>query len=192
MGELRPRLDDVRYSQDLLSSANTAVVLLSDEAFRALMALVNFSASSMVWTYSAPTDGSIPDDDGMLARITQQGLRRWKRVRPELEQFFVIRRGHWRLKEEWIEIDGRPMRPAIPAAMKAEVLSREGRRCTYCGDTDGPFAFDHIFPVSKGGQNDPSNLTVACRTCNSSKGGRTLAEWMAWRTGPTLALVESA
>lgn len=59
------------------------------------------------------------------------------------------------------------------------VSIREGTYCTYCGSEDGPFEFDHIFPVSRGGSNDASNLTLACRSCNSSKRDKTLKEWMA-------------
>lgn len=62
---------------------------------------------------------------------------------------------------------------------KVDVLAREGRRCSYCGDTDGPFEFDHILPRARGGTSEASNLTLACRPCNAAKGSRTLAEWIA-------------
>lgn len=39
---------------------------------------------------------------------------------------------------------------------------------------------DHIEPYSKGGSNrDPDNFTLACPSCNSSKGPRTPNEWKA-------------
>ncbi len=180
-GKLWPRLWDLRFSFDMFSEGE--VVLLTDEAHRALMRLVASAASGLVWTWSAPGDGSLPGDDARLARIAHMDPRKWKRVRLEIEPFFVRRGGRWHLDREWIGVDDRPVRFAIPTAVQQVVLTREGTVCTYCGDTDGPFDFDHILPVSRGGPNDASNLTLACATCNRSKGGKTLSEWMAWRGG---------
>lgn len=175
--ELWPRLSDIRLSFDMISRGGD-VWMLSDRAFRALMLLVSASAAGLVWTYSEPGDGSLPDDDAMLARIVGMNKRGWKKVRAELQPFFRIQRGRWHLLAEWIAIDDRPIRFAIPARVQQQVLTREGKVCTYCGDTEGPFDFDHILPVSRGGSGDPSNLTVACATCNRSKGARTLREWV--------------
>lgn len=47
-----------------------------------------------------------------------------------------------------------------------------------CGEhTD--LSVDHKFPLSRGGTDDISNLHFLCRPCNSSKGDKTLAEWLA-------------
>lgn len=178
MSDLTPRLTDIRVSFELISRANYRVRALSDLSFRALTDLVTFAAAGLVWTYSPPGDGSIPDDDERLARIVSVTKRQWLKIRPDVAQFFVIENGKWFLNEDWIAIDDRPMRFAIPQKIQAIVLARQGKTCAYCGDTEGPFDFDHIFPVSKGGTNDPSNLTVACASCNRSKGGKTLREWM--------------
>ena len=178
MSDLRPRLDDIRFSFDLMARHNDEVQTLDDDAFRALMALVTHAATSMVWTYSPPTDGGIKDDDERLARITWTAIRKWRRLRPQLEPFFDIRAGFWYLNRPWIEISGRPARIAVPAVIRGIVTQREGKICTYCGDQDGPFDLDHIYPVVKGGPNDASNLTLACAACNRSKGGKTLMEWV--------------
>lgn len=177
MTELWPRLWDIRIDFDLIAQHGPAG-MLSDESYRALVSLVAHSAAGMVWTYTEPSDGSFPDDDEVLARITGVGKRRWRRVRSDVAEFFKIRGGRWRLAQDWITIDTRGLRGAIPAKVLEIVAVREGRACTYCGDTKGPFDFDHILPVSRGGLNDASNLTLACATRNRSKGGRTLREWM--------------
>lgn len=179
MSALTPKIADIRLSFDLISRSNYAVSMLPNDAFRALIQLVAQAASGLVWTYSAPGDGSIPDDDVVLARITCMTKRQWLGVRPSLEQFFAIGQGKWCLSENWIAVDDRPIRYAIPAKVQQLVLAREGKVCTYCGDEHGPFDYDHIFPVSRGGTNDPSNLTLACASCNRSKGAKTLREWAA-------------
>lgn len=63
-------------------------------------------------------------------------------------------------------------RPEGPSAQaRLRVLIRDRFTCTYCGvkGTDAELHVDHIHPVSKGGSNHMSNLTTACRTCNSEK-----------------------
>lgn len=175
MAELHPQLKHLRVSHAMLRDSR--VVALSDTAFRALMNLVFFCGSALVWTYTPPSDGSLPDDDVRLSRLASLGsLRAWKRVRRDVECFFKIRDGRWHLNEDWIEVvtSGRL---AIPLSIQAEVLRRDGERCTYCGATDRRLEYDHIFPVSRGGTNDASNLTIACDRCNRSKGDKTLKEW---------------
>lgn len=52
--------------------------------------------------------------------------------------------------------------------------------CNGCGDSipRGSYSVDHIYPRSRGGTDDPENLWDMCRSCNSSKGQRTVAEWL--------------
>lgn len=70
-------------------------------------------------------------------------------------------------------------RPHIPVRISDAVWARDGKCCSYCGDTDGPFHLDHIHPWSLGGGHTEENLTVACAKCNLSKGAKTLEEWQA-------------
>lgn len=174
----KPELSDISLSFELLSSWQ--MVTLEDDEFRVAMELVRVCAAGLVWTYSPPTDGSLPDDDRKLARVARVDLRVWKRIKPKLLNIFEIRDGRWHLSMPWVSV-GEIKRFGIPANIAREVVQREGKRCSYCGCTEGPFDLDHIFPVSKGGSNDPSNLTLACQSCNRSKGGKTLLEWMANR-----------
>lgn len=68
---------------------------------------------------------------------------------------------------------GQPQqRKAIPADVRQFVMQRDGTACVLCGSTDSP-TLDHIWPWSKGGTHEPTNLRVLCRSCNSSKGDRT-------------------
>ena len=65
-------------------------------------------------------------------------------------------------------------RDSIHPKLRAALLPADAT-CTYCGELAN--ALDHIYPRSRGGDNRPSNLTPACRNCNSSKGARTPQEW---------------
>jgi 5-methylcytosine-specific restriction endonuclease McrA len=52
------------------------------------------------------------------------------------------------------------------------LLAKFNRTCQYCGATNKPFEVDHIHPISKGGSDRVSNLTLACHDCNQAKGNQ--------------------
>ncbi len=62
-------------------------------------------------------------------------------------------------------------RIGISPTLRWETFKRDGYRCVLCAkDTD--LTVDHIYPQSKGGDNNPDNLRTLCRSCNSRKGDR--------------------
>jgi HNH endonuclease len=65
-------------------------------------------------------------------------------------------------------------------AIRSFIFERDGFSCTYCG-SEKDLHCDHVHPKSKGGDEAPGNLTTACKSCNLSKGDKTLTEWMASR-----------
>lgn len=126
--------------------------------------------------------GSLPNDDRSLARHARCTRAQWERMRPVLAPFFdwtdeaVTARHIQRWSREKRRQDGRQ---SMPAALRAMVIERDGFRCVYCGQEDGPFEVDHVVPVSKGGGDHPENLCCACRACNRSKGAKLLEDWCA-------------
>lgn len=64
-----------------------------------------------------------------------------------------------------------PRRPISPS-VKRMILARDGHQCRHCGDTGGPFEFDHIVPWSNGRPDAPENLQTLCHWCNRRKGNR--------------------
>ena len=135
----------------------------------------------MIWTISwqqVPC-GSLPDDDEIIAA----------RIGMKLAQFAknksILLRG-WKLAD-----DGRLYHPTITQRVleklknkdkyrkfRHDILIRDGYRCAYCGAENIPLELDHIIPRSRGGSDNPENLTLACKPCNSSKGAKNLNEWM--------------
>jgi 5-methylcytosine-specific restriction endonuclease McrA len=61
------------------------------------------------------------------------------------------------------------------------VERRDDRRCVYCGATalssGCPLHFDHLDPKSRGGTDDPTNVVLSCRSCNSRRQHRSLWAW---------------
>lgn len=53
---------------------------------------------------------------------------------------------------------------------------RQNNFCWYCGRHMPPeqLTIDHVFPRSKGGNNQMDNLIMVCQSCNSSKGSKDL------------------
>lgn len=56
---------------------------------------------------------------------------------------------------------------------------QQNNYCWYCGKETEPSKLtkDHVFPRSKGGDNDMDNIIMVCKNCNSSKGDMDLFEW---------------
>ena len=64
--------------------------------------------------------------------------------------------------------------------VKEYLLELHKHTCQYCkGISKDPILeIEHVVPKAKGGSNSITNLTLACRLCNQSKGSKTLEEWL--------------
>jgi len=71
--------------------------------------------------------------------------------------------------------------PVEWAKIVRQVYERDSYTCTYCGATNTRLECDHIIPFSKGGKEEPSNLTTACMRCNRQKKDRDLDEFLNWK-----------
>lgn len=59
---------------------------------------------------------------------------------------------------------------------RKETLKLYNTACTYCGNLDN-ITIDHIVALSRGGSHSIGNITSACKSCNFSKGSKTIMEW---------------
>lgn len=64
---------------------------------------------------------------------------------------------------------------------RTAIFARDDWRCVYCGQVFAVEALsvDHVQPRMKGGDGSGGNVVTACRGCNTRKGGRSLAEFLA-------------
>lgn len=95
-------------------------------------------------------------------------VKEWYRANPEVKRAQHLRR--------------RALKANAAGSHTAEDIKtqyeRQKGRCYWCGVKVGEtYHVDHIVPLSRGGSNDPSNLVVACPTCNISKGSKLPHEW---------------
>lgn len=68
----------------------------------------------------------------------------------------------------------------VPTAIKGELHEDSDGTCEYCGNpppADTRLEYDHVLPVSRGGETIVENLVLACRPCNRSKADKTPKEW---------------
>lgn len=62
-------------------------------------------------------------------------------------------------------------RTRIPEEVRIAVWRRDQGRCARCGSREN-LEYDHIVPVSKGGNNTARNIELLCQDCNRAKGNR--------------------
>lgn len=102
----------------------------------------------------------IDNRDKILAKV-----RKWEKDNPE--QYKILRRSITHRRRANIKNNGNN---TLTAQEIADLL-KSHLYCEYCGIKEN-LTIDHIIPISKGGQNCLSNVTVACGSCNSRKGNK--------------------
>jgi hypothetical protein len=87
----------------------------------------------------------------------------------------------------------------MPRTLRVALYLRAGLRCEACGyEADTlrgracKLSLDHLVPLASGGAvNDPRNLIVLCKRCNSSKRHLSLVIWLKGGGHKKLGLVRS-
>lgn len=158
---------------------------LAAEEIGALYRIAWHIASKSVHSFfSGPSEPEMTSRPETVFRIVGCSPTQWKRIRRKIAPFLMeTKNGFFTLRDlEQIRLANiSATRPALPMSTKKLVAERDAHRCVYCGDEEGPFHFDHLFPRSRGGSDKPANIVIACAPCNLSKGDKTLLEWMATR-----------
>jgi len=77
-------------------------------------------------------------------------------------------------------------RGKLSEKMKREIKKRDHYTCQICGasqlvNPNLKLHIDHKIPIARGGKTEESNLWVLCEHCNTSKGKKTVEEFLDWR-----------
>lgn len=64
---------------------------------------------------------------------------------------------------------------------RGDIFARDHHRCAYCGLVREPemLSIDHVQPKVRGGDGSAGNVVTACIACNTAKGARPLAQFLA-------------
>ena len=78
------------------------------------------------------------------------------------------------MQEEKRKASKEYQRRKMTDALRHQILQRDGFRCQLCGksaqtDPTVELEVDHLYPVSKGGKTEPTNLRTLCKACNRGK-----------------------
>lgn len=73
--------------------------------------------------------------------------------------------------------------PIVERIDRNQIIERDRSTCYLCARhlERSEITLDHVIPLTRGGSHTHANLKVACRSCNSAKGNRTLEEFHARR-----------
>lgn len=101
-----------------------------------------------------------------------------KRWRDKNKIYNALRMGKYRVKRRSLERAATVNLYRINQWVQA-VRARKQNQCYYCENpvTLEFLHFDHIIPISKGGQHSVENLCVSCKKCNQIKSAKLLSEW---------------
>jgi hypothetical protein len=92
-------------------------------------------------------------------------------------------------REEWANRPGRESLGKRLGKVAIQIRERDGNKCVYCGkhEVSVPPArpvdrhqLDHLIPRVLGGEDTPTNLVTACKSCNAARHDMSVAGWSAY------------
>lgn len=127
-----------------------------------------------LWLLSSEAYGNLPSEPEIAFRL-RLSREELTSVLKELLEFNFIENGEYPLdgdsdmpiNERIRKTNGYGSR-YISNETKMLVLQRDDHKCQHCGSNE-KLEFDHIVPVSGGGNSEADNLQLLCRSCNRSK-----------------------
>lgn len=104
----------------------------------------------------------------------------WRKINPEKTLLFALK---YRSKRN-LKSKGFLTTYGITKKVINQALKESDGYCIYCGKKIYKYTFDHIIPVlecnptiHKFNPNSVDNIVIACKSCNSSKGSKSIDIW---------------
>jgi hypothetical protein len=149
----------------------------SDEQAGMVVRLAYLCMKARIAYYAPPKNGVEVDFLHKVLRVSKHDAKKFL-AEPLVQKLFVVDDGLIQVSPEYDFFRVlTPARKSLPQQTRESVQARDKKRCVYCGSTES-LQFDHLYPVSKGGTDEPNNLVLACQDCNLEKSDMTLLEWM--------------
>lgn len=106
---------------------------------------------------------------------TRSNQKKW---RDKNKAYNALRMGKYRVNRRSLERAASVNLESINSWVKS-VRSRDVNFCYYCEEQVAlnSLHFDHVIPISKGGQHSVENLCVSCKKCNQIKSATLLSNW---------------
>lgn len=74
---------------------------------------------------------------------------------------------------EWSSTRAKRKTGRLPRGTVKSIGDLQGWLCVYCKiNVSDKYHVDHIYPLSKGGRHEPSNLQILCQPCNLKKSSK--------------------
>lgn len=125
--------------------------------------------------------GRMTKDFPMLGRMAMVSTRKMRAIWPALATHFfdVSEDGTtFTLREsDWLTVQTVSMERQSLRRYLDRLVAFWGPACVYCGEESGTLEIEHIVPLARGGSDDFTNLTLACKPCNLQKRTQTAAEF---------------
>ncbi len=96
-------------------------------------------------------------------------------------------------RKSWSGLDGdKTKRPGKgKTVLERTIIARDGPACWFCG-LEIILTLEHLLEISKGGNNHPFNLVMACFPCNLSVENKSIAEKVLFREKQRTSIAETA
>lgn len=141
------------------------------------------------------------DGTNKCVECKRAGANRW--ARKNRERLLLWKRDYNKRNRDLINAKARARKSGDPSSHRSCQANRRARKigatgrhpttketismlaaqsglCAYCNFV-GTLTLDHVIPLSSGGSHDIDNLIGCCKSCNSSKGKKSLLVWLAGR-----------
>jgi 5-methylcytosine-specific restriction endonuclease McrA len=120
-------------------------------------------------------------------KINESSKKRYQnnaeRIRERQRQYFQTENGKRAIENGYLKRRSYKNKVHFTPLDRSKLLDRDNWECQCCGikvhdrrtgdwNTYDKAHIDHVVPISHGGNSEPSNLQVLCRTCNLSKSNK--------------------